>query len=70
MTMTTEADAQTGEAVTTLTYNYYDNITTIADPENNLTQFLEYDIMGKKKKKEDARQLFMNMTLTDVLLKP
>jgi len=54
LTITTQANTNTPETVTTLTYDEKGNPASITDPENNITQFLEYDTMGNLIHKKDA----------------
>jgi RHS repeat-associated protein len=44
LTVTVTGDPE--NAVTTMTYDGFGNLTSITDPEGNLTQFTEHDVMG------------------------
>ncbi|MGL5002088.1 MAG: hypothetical protein ACRDAM_04050, partial [Casimicrobium sp.] len=51
---TVAADAN-NDATTTYTYDQYGNLTSMTDPEGNLTQHTAFDVMGNVKTKTDAR---------------
>jgi len=56
LTATVEADASTEAATTTFTYDDAGNVESITDPEQNVTQFLRYDIMGNLLEMRDPRE--------------
>jgi RHS repeat-associated protein len=43
------------DAITVLTYDEYDNLTTVTDPEGRITRFVEYDAAGNPLTIEDGR---------------
>jgi len=49
-------DADTIQALTVMEYDDNGNMTSITDPENNVTRFTSHDIMGSVLAKEDARE--------------
>ena len=49
------AGADTAEALTEMTYDDAGNLSSLTDPENKITQFTEYDIMGNVLTKIDGR---------------
>ena len=55
LTATTEADANTESATSTLTYHENGNLESIVDAEGNRTDFLEYDNMGNLLSMRDPR---------------
>ena len=48
-------DASTPEATTVMEYDALGNLTSVTDPEGNITGFTSHDIMGNVLTKEDAR---------------
>ncbi len=54
LTLTLESDEQTASATTSFTYDQYGNVRTMTDPEDNTTEFLEYDAMGNPLRILDA----------------
>ncbi|MCK4542700.1 MAG: RHS domain-containing protein [Spirochaetales bacterium] len=48
-------DASTPEATTVMEYDAAGNMTSVTDPESNVTRFTSHDIMGNVLTKEDAR---------------
>ncbi len=55
MTTRRIGDADTVEALTVMEYDAYGNLTSVTDPESNVTRFTSHDIMGNVLAKEDAR---------------
>ena len=53
LTIKTVADAKTAEALTTMAYDAYGNLTASTDPEGNITRFT-HDAMGNVLTREDA----------------
>jgi RHS repeat-associated protein len=44
-----------GDATTTITYDQYGNVTSVTDPEGNVTQHTAFDVMGNLRTRTDAR---------------
>ncbi|MCJ7547059.1 MAG: RHS domain-containing protein [Deltaproteobacteria bacterium] len=55
-------DSNTAEAVATMTYDALGNVTTLTDPESNITRFTAYDSLGNVLTKIDARGKTWNYT--------
>jgi YD repeat-containing protein len=55
LSATVEADARTLETTTAFAYDGDGNVASITDPENNTTEFLEYDAMGNLLRMVDPR---------------
>jgi RHS repeat-associated protein len=50
-----DSNTQTADAETHFTYDQYGNVLTITDPEQNVTEFREYDAAGNAHRMIDAR---------------
>lgn len=65
-TVTIEANAGTEAAATTFTYDDDGNLASITDPEGNITEFLDYDIMGNPIQIKDPRGYTWAFTYDDM----
>ncbi|MDY6966794.1 MAG: hypothetical protein SVM80_12660, partial [Halobacteriota archaeon] len=54
LTTKRSADAGTAEALTSMTYDAMGNMTSVTDPEGNVTNFTSHDVMGNVLTKIDA----------------
>ncbi|MGD9158472.1 MAG: RHS repeat-associated core domain-containing protein, partial [Desulfobacteraceae bacterium] len=59
------ANPNTPEAITVMTYDYSGNVSTVTDPEGNLTQLTSHDIMGNILTRIDERGKTWAYTFND-----
>jgi len=58
-------DTETAEALTVMAYDDKGNMTSLTDPEEKVTLFTSYDVMGNVLTKEDAREKEWSYTYDD-----